>query len=132
MSLFGAMDTASTGVHLSRVWMDAVSDNVANLNTVRKAGEEPFRARLVVAQTRPGLTGVQVAGIQLKPGDPVMTYDPQNPLADANGNVTQPQVDLSEEMTHMLVSQRLYQANLAMIQQARDTYQAALSIGRAR
>jgi flagellar basal-body rod protein FlgC len=132
MGLFDAIDTASTGVHLSRVWMDSVSDNIANLNTVRPAGEEPFRARLVVAQSRPGLAGVQVAGIQLKGGDPVITYDPDNPLADADGNVTQPQVDLSEEMTHMLVSQRLYQANLAMIQQARDTYSAALSIGRAR
>ena len=132
MGLFGALDTASSGVHLSRVWMDAVSDNVANLNTVRKAGEEPFRARLVVAQSRPGLAGVQVAGIELKGGDPVQTYDPDNPLADEGGYVTRPQVDLSEEMTHMLVSQRLYQANLSMIQQARDTYQAALTIGRGR
>lgn len=132
MGLFGALDTASTGVHLSRVWMDAVSDNVANLNTVRKGGEEPFRARLVVAQTRPGLAGVKVAGIQLEQGDPIRTYDPQNPLADAGGYVTQPKVDLSEEMTHMLVSQRLYQANLSMISQARDSYQAALTIGRGR
>ena len=132
MGLFGAMDAASTGVHLSRVWLDAVSDNIANLNTVRKAGEEPFRARLVVAQTRPGLAGVKVAGVQLEQGDPVKTYDPDNPLADEGGYVTQPKVDLSEEMTHMMVSQRLYQANLAMVQQARDTYQAALTIGRGR
>lgn len=132
MGLFGALDTASSGVHLSRVWMDAVSDNIANIDTVRPTGQEPFRARLVVAQTRPGLAGVDVARIQLKGGDPVVTYDPGNPLADTNGNVTRPQVDLSEEMTHMMVSQRLYQANLAMIQQARDTYQAALTIGRSR
>jgi flagellar basal-body rod protein FlgC len=132
MGLFGAMDAAGSGVHLSRVWMDAVSDNIANLNTVRAAGEEPFRARLVTAQAQAGLAGVEVTGVQLKGGDPVLTYDPDNPLADEGGYVTQPQVDLSEEMTHMLVSQRLYQANLSMIQQARDTYQAALTIGRGR
>ena len=132
MSLFGAIDTASTGVHLGRVWMDAVSDNLANLDTVRPAGEAPFRARLVVAQARPGQDGVEVAGISEKGGDPVVVFDPDNPLADARGYVTRPQVDLSEEMTHMLVAQRLYQANLAMIQQARDTYSAALSIGRSR
>ena len=132
MGMFGALDTASTGVHLGRVWMDATSDNIANLNTVRPNGQEPFRARLVVAQSRAGLGGVTVAGIAQKGGDPVITYDPQNPLADAGGYVTQPQVDLSEEMTHMLVAQRLYQANLAMIQQARDTYSSALSIGRSR
>jgi len=132
MSMFGALDTASTGVHLGRVWMDAVSDNIANLDTVRPGGEEPFRARLVVAQARAGQGGVAVAGIEQKGGDPVVVYDPENPLADPEGYVTRPQVDLSEEMTHMLVAQRLYQANLAMIQQARDTYSSALSIGRAR
>ena len=130
MSMFGAMDTASSGVHLGRVWMDSVSDNIANLDTVRPAGEEPFRARLVVAQSRAGQGGVAVAGIEEKGGDPVVVYDPENPLADASGYVTRPQVDLSEEMTHMLVAQRLYQANLAMIQQARDTYASALSIGK--
>jgi flagellar basal-body rod protein FlgC len=50
MSMFGALETASTGVTLGRTWMDAVSDNIANLNTVRRGGEEPFRARLIVAQ----------------------------------------------------------------------------------
>jgi len=128
--MFGALDTASTGVHLGRVWMDAVSDNIANLDTVRAGDEEPFRARLVVAQSRAGQGGVAVAGIELKGGDPVVVYDPENPLADGDGYVTRPQVDLSEEMTHMLVAQRLYQANLAMIQQARDTYSSALSIGK--
>ena len=128
--MFGALDAASSGVHLGRVWMDAVSDNIANLDTVRAGDEEPFRARLVVAQSRAGQGGVAVAGIELKGGDPVVVYDPENPLADGDGYVTRPQVDLSEEMTHMLVAQRLYQANLAMIQQARDTYSSALSIGK--
>lgn len=132
MGMFDAIDTAQSGVRFGRVWLDAVSDNVANLNTVRKAGEEPFRARLVVAQSRPGQAGVRVAGIERKGGDPVVVYDPENPLADEGGYVTRPQVDLSEEMTNMLVSQRMYQANLAMMKQARDTYSAGLSIGQGR
>jgi len=132
VALFDAIDTAGTGVRLGRTWMDAVSDNIANLNTVRPGGEEPFRARLVVAQARAGQAGVAVAGVRLRSGEPQLVYDPENPLADAEGYVTRPHVDLSEEMTHMLVSQRLYQANITMMQQARDTYQAALSIGRAR
>ena len=132
MGMFDAIDTAGTGVTLGRTWLDAVSDNIANLNTVRRGGEEPFRARLVVAQSRPGTEGVRVAGVELKGGAPQMVHDPDNPLADADGYVTRPQVDLSEEMTHMVVSQRLYQANLSMLQQARDTYQSALTIGKGR
>lgn len=132
MSMFGALDTAHTGVSMGRTWMDAVSDNIANLNTVRPAGQEPFRAKLVLAQSRAGQGGVAVAGIREKAGEPAVAYDPDNPLADDGGYVTRPHVDLSEEMTHMLVSQRLYQANLSAMQTARESYQQALQIGKGR
>lgn len=130
--MFRALNTAASGVTLSRVWMDATSDNVANVNTVRPAGEEPFRARLVVAQSRTALNGVEAAAIREKGGEPEVVYDPDNPLADEQGYVTRPQVDLTEEMTNMMMSQRLFQANLQVMQQARDSYSAALRIGSGR
>ena len=127
--MFGALDAASSGVTLGRTWMDVISDNVANANTVRPAGEEPFRASLVVAQSAAGTDGVNVAGIVQATGAPDIVYDPENPLADANGNVTRPKVDLTEEMTNMLMASRLYQANLSVMQQARDSYAQALRLG---
>jgi flagellar basal-body rod protein FlgC len=130
MGMFGALDAASTGVALGRTWMDAISDNVANINTVRPGGQAPFRAKEVVAQSLPGTSGVTVAAIEEKSGTPQVVYDPQNPLADANGNVTRPVVDMSEEMTNMLVATRLYQANLNVMSQAKEVYQAALQIGK--
>ena len=37
-----------------------IGDNVANINTVRPAGQEPYRAQLVVARSLPGtVTNVQ-------------------------------------------------------------------------
>ncbi len=130
MGMFGALDAASTGASLGRVWMDVIADNVANVNTVRPAGEEPFRAAKVVAQSQGGLSGVRVQNLVLTGGEPDVAYDPDNPLADQQGYVTRPKVDLSEEMTNMLVANRMYGANLAVMQQAKDSYQAALSIGR--
>ncbi len=128
--MFGALDAASSGVALGRVWMDVIADNVANVNTVRAAGEAPFRAAKVQAQTGGGLTGVRVARLVETGGDPEVVFDPDNPLADGEGYVTRPKVDLSEEMTNMLMANRLYGANLSVMQQARDSYQAALQIGR--
>lgn len=128
--MFGAIDAAASGVGLGRVWMDTIADNVANVNTVRPAGEEPFRAAQVVAESVGDQGGVRVAGLAAKGGTPEVTYDPTNPLADAQGYVTRPQVDLSEEMTNMLIANRLYDANLSVMQQARDSYQAALQIGK--
>ncbi len=78
----------------------------------------------------PGTEGVGVAGVVEQGGAPEVAYDPDNPLADARGYVTRPKVDLSQEMTNMLMATRLYQANLSVMQQARDSYQAALQNGR--
>jgi flagellar basal-body rod protein FlgC len=41
-----------------------------------------------------------------------------------------PVVDMSEEMTNMLVATRLYQANLNVMSSAKEAYQAALQIGK--
>ena len=60
MSMFGALDTAVTGVALGRTMLDVIGNNIANANTVRAAGQAPFRASLVVAQTLPGTEGVAV------------------------------------------------------------------------
>lgn len=130
MDMFAALDTASTGVTLGKFWLDATSDNIANVDTVRPAGEQPYRAREVVAQSLPGTQGVAVAGIVEQGGPPDVVYDPENPLADEQGYVTRPKVDLGTEMTNLLMASRLYQANLSAIQAARDSYQAALQIGR--
>ena len=133
--MFGALDAASSGATLSNTWLDAIADNVANINTVRPAGEEPFRARLVVAESVQGAgnspgEGVRVGRIEVKGGEPERVFDPDNPLADGEGYVTRPQVDLSEEMANMMMATRSYQANLSVIDRVRDAYQKALQIGR--
>ena len=130
MSMFGALNAASSGVALGQNWMDATSDNIANINTVRPAGQEPYRAKVVVAQSLPGTAGVGLAGEVQQGGEPEVAYDPDNPLADADGYVTRPVVDMGTEMTNMLMASRLYQANLSTITTAREAYQAALGIGK--
>lgn len=133
MALFGALDTAVSGATVSRVWLDAISDNVANVNTIRRTSEEPFRARMVVVAANerkfgePG--GVRVTRILDRPGEPPWVYDPTHPYADERGYVIRPHVELSVEMTNMILATRSYQANLRMLETARDTYRSALQIG---
>ena len=134
MGMFSALDTAVSGVNVHGTWMDAIADNVANVNTVRGADEEPFRAEMVELQSVKGANnigaGVQVRSIQRKQGDPEVIFDPENPLADANGNVVRPLVDMSEEMTNMMIATRAYQANLNVMDRVRDAYLKALEIGK--
>ncbi len=59
-----------------------------------------------------------------------LVYDPTNPLADKKGYVRYPDIDLSSQMTQLIMAQRGYQANLAVIDRAKDAYTAALQLGR--
>jgi flagellar basal-body rod protein FlgC len=133
MPIFGAIGVASTGVTVYRKWLDAVSDNIANINTVRPTNGAAFQARYVMAQsvTSPdGSGGVQVAGIALGSATGRLVYDPQHPMADAGGYVRMPDIDLGSQMTQMIMAQRGYQANLAVVDRAKDAYQAAIQLGR--
>jgi flagellar basal-body rod protein FlgC len=132
--MFGALDTAVTGVNVSGTWMDAIAGNIANVNTVTRTDQEPFRASMLEVQSvnrGDGIgAGVRVNRVLQKTGDPDIVFDPENPLADANGNVSHPVVDMSEEMTNMMIASRSYQANLNVMDRVRDAYLKALEIGR--
>lgn len=131
--LFNSLDIAMSGAILSRTWMDAVSDNVANVNTVRPADEEPFRARLVVARSERAADGtpmgVQVDSIVESAENPALVYDPRHPYANEDGLIVRPVVDLGQQMTDLVLASRSYEANLSVIDRVRDTYMAALRIG---
>jgi flagellar basal-body rod protein FlgC len=133
MPLFGAIGVASTGVTVHRKWLDAISDNIANVNTARPTSAAAFQARYVIARsvTSPdGAGGVQVGGIALGNAQGRLVHDPQHPMADADGYVRMPDIDLGSQMTQMIMAQRGYQANLAVVDRAKDAYQAAIQLGR--
>lgn len=126
---FDAIGIAGTALTVHRKWLDAVSDNLANVNTVTATDDAAFQARYVVAQEGAGTSGVYVAGAEW--GDPEgrMTYQPDHPLADEDGYVRYPDIDMGEQMGHLIVAQRGYQANAAVVDRAKAAYEAALQIG---
>ncbi len=133
MSTFDSLRIAGSGLYSHRKWMDAVSDNIANINTVNAPGENAFQERMVVAEAveyGSGQGGVRVAGMSLGSGEGRLVYEPDHELADADGYVRYPDIDLGEQMTQLLMAQRGYQANLATIERATNAYQSALQLGK--
>lgn len=134
MGTFAALGIAGSGLSVYRKWLDAVSDNLANVNTVRPTDQAAFQARYVVAQaneTRGGDTGgVHVAGAAYGSAVGRLVYEPTNPLADAEGYVRYPDIDMSSQMVQLMMAQRGYQANAAVIDRAKEMYTTALTIGR--
>ena len=71
-----------------------------------------------------------VKSTQLGNAEGRIVYQPDHPLADANGNVKYPDIDMAEQMGALIIAQRGYQANAQVVDRARETYMAALEIGR--
>jgi flagellar basal-body rod protein FlgC len=132
--MFDALKVINSGMQLHQTWMNAISDNIANINTVRPTGQPAFQARYVLARAvENGGTGagVQIGGISLGSAAGRLVYSPSDPQADAKGYVRLPDIDLGEQMTDMIMAQRGFQANAANLDRVRATYQAALQMGRA-
>ncbi|MEU3330917.1 flagellar basal body rod protein FlgC [Glutamicibacter creatinolyticus] len=128
--MFDAIGIAGTGLTVHRKWLDAVADNLANMNTATSTDGEAFRAQYVMARAGQENSGVQVAGISRGNAEGRIVHEPDHPLADAEGNVRYPDIDMSEQMGSLIMAQRGYQVNAQVVDRAKETYQAALQIGR--
>lgn len=133
-SVFSTLGVATSGMGVYKTWLNAVADNVANIDNVVRTTEPAFQERFVVVEpivddTGTG-SGARVAGADF--GDPNgrVTYDPNHPFADENGMVRRPDVDLADQMVYMQLAQRGYQANVTSFERAREAYDAVLSIGK--
>jgi flagellar basal-body rod protein FlgC len=133
MSAFDTLGIAGSGLLVHRKWMDAVSDNISNINTATRTDQNAFQERFVNAQAvdyGSGEGGARVAGAEFGSAEGRLVYEPKNPLADKDGYVKYPDIDLGTQMTDLIMAQRGYQANLATIDRATTAYQAALQLGK--
>jgi flagellar basal-body rod protein FlgC len=132
---FAAMDIGRTGVGFAHNWLNTISHNLANANTVTAPGEEPYRSLHPVARPLGGSpfastgSGVITAGHLRRDGEPPRTYDPTHPMADEEGMVTMPHVDMGAQMVDLMIAQRSYQANIRTVQSAKEAYESALRLG---
>jgi flagellar basal-body rod protein FlgC len=127
---FDAIGIAGSALTVHRKWLDAVSDNLANMNNASATSGPAFQARYVEATEGSEGSGVYVKSTQLGDAAGRIVHQPDHPLADANGNVKYPDIDMAEQMGALIIAQRGYQANAQVVDRARETYMAALEIGR--
>jgi len=137
VTIFGAIGAAGSGMTVARKWIDAVSDNLANMNTATRTDEAAFQQRYIVAEAKEygadydtTSGGVDIAGVAYGSAEGRLVHEPDNPLADADGYVRYPDIDLASQMGQLIIAQRAYQANAAVVDRAKTSYESALSIGR--
>jgi flagellar basal-body rod protein FlgC len=143
MDLIKTIDLAAGGMTAQRTRLNVISMNLANANTTRTDDGGAYRRKTVIFEAVPEETsfsgqlaqtmddqihGVKVTEIVPVQGEFKRIFDPSHPDADQEGYVFLPNVDLVQEMVHMLNANRSYEANAAVIRAAKDMALKALDI----
>jgi len=130
-----AFDISTSALVAQRARLDAISSNIANIDSIKnEAGEnKPYQPRHVILQTSDELTtsgaaAVEVARVQISSKPPVPRPQPGHPLADADGNVHYPDINLTEEFVDALGATRAYEANVGVMEISRNLGRQTLRI----
>jgi len=134
------IDSTASALAAERIRMDVISQNIANANLTHGIDGKPYQRQQVifekVLQQAQGLDGgaaaqqVQVARIEQDHRPARLIYNPGHPDADADGMVAVPNINIHEEMADLIVASRAYEANLAVVKNARTMALQTLSIGK--
>lgn len=131
--MFNSLDINGSALSAHKLYLDTISNNLANINTIQKPGTEGYKRQSVVFEAFEDALnsklGVKVSKVNKEDRESIAKYDPENEYADENGYVYYPDIDVSEEMADMIVAQRGYQLNLTCLDYIRETYEKALTIG---
>jgi flagellar basal-body rod protein FlgC len=140
MSSFKAFDIAGSGMAAQSVRLNTTASNLANADSVSGTAANVYKPRhpifeAVRAQlaaqgaTAESQPAVRVRGIYESTAAPSQRFEPGNPLADANGYVYAPAVNVVEEMVNMISASRSYQNNVEVMNTSKDLLLATLRLG---
>ena len=136
MSMFNIFDTAASAMSAQTVRLNLVASNMANVDSVSSSIDETYRARhpvfqALLNQTNPDepAVGVQLAGVVESRAPLRMEYAPDHPMANADGYIFRPNVNMVEEMADMISASRSYQSNVEVINSAKQLMVATLRLG---
>ena len=136
MSLSKIFDISGSAVSAQSQRLNVVASNLANVDSVADADGKTYRARQVVFQTQavgqPGETatsGVKVAGIVEDQSPLRSVFNPQHPMANEQGYVDMPNVNVVEEMVNMIAASRSYQNNVEVMNTAKSLLLKTLQLG---
>lgn len=143
MSLFHLLSVSSSGMSAQRIRAEALVENLANVETTRKADGDlyrrkdvtfsaehqgsPFSRYLTDASAPSGVSASEYEESS-RPGE--KRFAPGHPDADKDGYITLPNINVAEEMVDLLSAARGHQANAAAMSTVKDMIQKSLELFR--
>ncbi|HAV1849165.1 TPA: flagellar basal body rod protein FlgC [Enterobacter hormaechei subsp. steigerwaltii] len=133
MSLFSVFDISGSAMAAQSKRLNVSASNMANADSVAGPDGQPYRARQVMFEADTsadqGIGGVRVSDVVESTAPDRLVYEPGNPLADEQGYVRMPNVNVVNEMVNTISASRSYQANVEVMNSARALMQKTLTLG---
>jgi flagellar basal-body rod protein FlgC len=144
MDLSTPFEISASGLQAQRLRMNIISSNLANLQSTRTTEGGPYRRKEVIFTSTPlhessfgaalrqasgSLQRVQVTDVVEDSRAPQLVYNPGHPDANAQGFVAMPNINLMEEMVNLMTATRSYEANVTVLDAAKNMALKALEIG---
>ena len=135
MSMFSILGVSGSAISSQAQRLNVVASNLANADSATSSTGQPYRARQVVFSATPlggnngAASGGRVTKVIDDPAPMKLMYGPKNPLADAKGYVTMPNVNVVEEMVNMISASRSYQSNVEMMNTTKTLLLKTLNLG---
>jgi flagellar basal-body rod protein FlgC len=132
MSLFNIFNVAGSGMTAQSQRLNTVASNLANADSVTSGTGEAYRAKQVVFESVPLESGGDAVRVKQVVEDQTpfkKVYDPKHPLADKDGYINMPDVNVVDEMVNMLSASRAYQNNVDTMNAAKTMLLKTLTLG---
>ena len=134
MSLFSILDVAGSALTAQSQRLNTTASNLANADSATSSTGQPYKAKQVVFSAQPvnaqdNSVGVRVSNVIEDPSPARRVHDPKHPLADKDGYVSMPNVNVIEEMVNMISASRSYQTNAELMNTAKTLLLKTLQIG---
>lgn len=138
VDILTGINSTTAALTAERTRLDVISQNIANAHTTHGPDGKPYQRQVVVFESvlqkamdgGPDTPTLQVARIEKDPRPPEMIYEPGNPDADEHGMVAMPNINIHEEMADLISASRAFEANLAVVRNARTMAMQTLGIGK--
>jgi flagellar basal-body rod protein FlgC len=123
---------AGSAMAAQTVRMNTIASNLANANAVAGSETEGYRARKPVfasVLSEDGGARVQVLDV-VQSAEPLRRmYEPDNPVADAEGMVYYANVNEVAEMADMMAASRAFETNVEVMGRIKNMQQSLLKLG---
>ncbi|MCG5499836.1 flagellar basal body rod protein FlgC [Ectothiorhodospira lacustris] len=135
-NMFKIFDVSGSALSAQSVRLNTIASNMANAQVASTTPEQAYRSKQPVFQTvmdqfgrSASTTPVRVAGIVESQAEPFVKYEPHHPLANEQGYVYMPNVNLVDEMANMISASRSYENNVEVMNTTKQLLLRTLQLG---